>query len=90
MDLRIEPGRRIQSWAIIGLLLCLGMVARGQEPAAVVGAPQPEGGTPRATDPYQVVLPESVPDPLEPMNRVVWGFNKALMKEPDLPGAVIE
>ena len=26
-----------------------------------------------------VVLPRSVPDPLEPLNRVVWGFNKGLM-----------
>jgi ABC-type transporter lipoprotein component MlaA/pimeloyl-ACP methyl ester carboxylesterase len=26
-----------------------------------------------------VVLPKSVPDPLEPINRVIWGFNKAVM-----------
>jgi len=26
-----------------------------------------------------VVLPQSVPDPLEPFNRVMWGFNKAVM-----------
>ncbi len=26
-----------------------------------------------------VVLPKSVPDPLEPVNRVIWGFNKAVM-----------
>ena len=26
-----------------------------------------------------VVLPKSVPDPLEPVNRVVWGFNKVVM-----------
>jgi ABC-type transporter lipoprotein component MlaA/pimeloyl-ACP methyl ester carboxylesterase len=26
-----------------------------------------------------VVLPKSVPDPIEPVNRVVWGFNKAVM-----------
>ena len=26
-----------------------------------------------------VVLPQSVPDPLEPLNRVMWGFNKAVM-----------
>jgi ABC-type transporter lipoprotein component MlaA len=26
-----------------------------------------------------VVLPKSVPDPIEPFNRVMWGFNKALM-----------
>ena len=26
-----------------------------------------------------VVLPKSVPDPIEPFNRVMWGFNKGLM-----------
>jgi ABC-type transporter lipoprotein component MlaA/pimeloyl-ACP methyl ester carboxylesterase len=26
-----------------------------------------------------VVLPKSVPDPIEPFNRVMWGFNKAVM-----------
>ena len=26
-----------------------------------------------------MVLPKSVPDPLEPFNRVMWGFNKAVM-----------
>src|SRR5581483_406986 len=28
-----------------------------------------------------VVLPQSVPDPIEPLNRVMWGFNKALMTD---------
>ncbi|HEV2436394.1 MAG TPA: VacJ family lipoprotein [Verrucomicrobiae bacterium] len=28
-----------------------------------------------------VVLPKSVPDPLEPLNRVMWGFNVALMTD---------
>jgi len=28
-----------------------------------------------------VVLPKSVPDPLEPFNRVMWGFNKAVMTD---------
>ena len=27
----------------------------------------------------EVVLPKSVPDPIEPFNRVMWGFNKAVM-----------
>ena len=27
----------------------------------------------------KVVLPQSVPDPIEPFNRVMWGFNKAVM-----------
>ena len=28
-----------------------------------------------------IVLPKSVPDPLEPFNRVMWGFNKAVMTD---------
>ena len=28
-----------------------------------------------------VVLPKSVPDPIEPFNRMMWGFNKALMTD---------
>lgn len=27
----------------------------------------------------KIVLPPSVPDPIEPVNRVLWGFNKAVM-----------
>jgi len=39
---------------------------------------------PSASDPHSisagtVVLPKSVPDPFEPVNRVIWGFNKAVM-----------
>src|ERR1043165_8972351 len=33
---------------------------------------------PLATE--RIVLPKSVPDPIEPLNRVIWGFNKALMR----------
>ena len=28
-----------------------------------------------------MVLPESVPDPIEPFNRVMWAFNKGLMTD---------
>ena len=39
-----------------------------------------------ASSPHQitaeaVVLPQSVPDPLEPLNRVMWAFNKGLMTD---------
>jgi ABC-type transporter lipoprotein component MlaA len=36
---------------------------------------------PRQTSAETIVLPKSVPDPLEPFNRVMWGFNKALMTD---------
>ena len=58
------------SLALASVLLCLSPFARGQEPA--VGFTNPP-----ATE--TVVLPKSVPDPLEPFNRVMWGFNKAVM-----------
>jgi phospholipid-binding lipoprotein MlaA len=35
--------------------------------------------SPQSSITETVVLPKSVPDPLEPFNRVMWGFNKAVM-----------
>ncbi len=51
--------------------LCLGSFAHGQEPVS----------TSTELPAETVVLPKSVPDPVEPLNRVVWGFNKALMTD---------
>src|SRR5436190_22765585 len=34
---------------------------------------------PVATNADSVILPASVPDPLEPFNRIVYGFNKVIM-----------
>jgi len=48
------------------------MIARGQPSS--VGASQPP-----ATE--VVVLPQSVPDPIEPFNRVMWNFNVGLMTD---------
>ena len=55
---------------LVVLSLCLSLFAHGQEPA--VGFTRPPGAE-------TVVLPKSVPDPIEPFNRVMWGFNKGLM-----------
>jgi len=46
----------------------------------------PSVSTNRAANSHQltaetVVLPKSVPDPIEPFNRVMWGFNVGLMKD---------
>jgi ABC-type transporter lipoprotein component MlaA len=72
-DLKIPPGRRIRSSALVVLVvlaLCLSPFAQGQEPA--VGFTKPPAAE-------TVVLPKSVPDPIEPLNRVMWAFNKELM-----------
>ena len=89
----MQPGRRIRSSVLVGLVvlsLCLSLFAHGQEPAVGVTrqpaadlsrrlvAPKSDVGGSQ-TEAETVVLPKSVPDPLEPFNRVMWGFNKAVM-----------
>jgi len=61
-----------QQLALVVLSLCLAPFARAQQP--VVGVTRPPAAE-------TVVLPKSVPDPLEPMNRVMWAFNKGLMTD---------
>jgi ABC-type transporter lipoprotein component MlaA len=68
-DLKIQLGRRNRSSALMVLSLCLSPFAHGQGPAAGLTRPSAE----------TVVLPESVPDPIEPFNRMVWAFNKGVM-----------
>jgi ABC-type transporter lipoprotein component MlaA/pimeloyl-ACP methyl ester carboxylesterase len=58
------------SAALLILALCLQPFAHGQESAA---------GPARTPSADAVVLPKSVPDPIEPFNRVMWDFNKDLM-----------
>ena len=37
----------------------------------------------------EIVLPRSVPDPIEPVNRVIWGFNRAVLKDVIQPTAMV-
>jgi len=71
-DLKIQPGRKIRSSALVILSLCLPPFGHGQEPAVAAA---------RLPAPQTVVLPKSVPDPVEPLNRVMWAFNKGLMTD---------
>ena len=57
---------------LVALSFCGALIAGGQQPA--VGVSQPLAAE-------TVVLPQSVPDPIEPFNRVMWGFNKGLMTD---------
>jgi ABC-type transporter lipoprotein component MlaA/pimeloyl-ACP methyl ester carboxylesterase len=58
--------------ALLILSLCLPPFAHGQPPA--VGVTNPPAA-------QTVILPKSVPDPLEPFNRVMWDFNVGLMTD---------
>jgi ABC-type transporter lipoprotein component MlaA/pimeloyl-ACP methyl ester carboxylesterase len=60
----------MRSSALALLSLCLSLLAHGQTAtAAATNLPSAE----------IVVLPKSVPDPIEPLNRAIWGFNKVFM-----------
>ena len=54
------------NWSLLALSFCATPLARGQQTNALPAAPA-------------VVLPRSVPDPIEPVNRAIWDFNKGLM-----------
>ena len=66
----ILQGWNIRGWFVIILAFCLSQIGYGQVSAIETAKP---------SSVETVVLPKSVPDPLEPFNRVMWGFNKALM-----------
>ena len=55
---------------MVALTLCLAPLGHGQGPAVGFTRP-PASGT--------IVLPKSVPDPIEPLNRGIWAFNQGLM-----------
>ena len=67
--MKIKSVGKILNWALI-LPIGFSLSAFGQEP--VVGSTN----TPTAET---FVLPKSVPDPIEPFNRVMWAFNKRFM-----------
>jgi ABC-type transporter lipoprotein component MlaA len=56
--------------------------------------PSAPGERPRETTPHEagaesVVLPKSVPDPIEPVNRIVYTFNKGIMTRVVKPTAKV-
>ncbi len=63
---------RLRSWLPVLLSLSLPWFARAQ--------PSADGSAMAPVAP-EVVLPRSVPDPLEPLNRVFWAFNVGLMSD---------
>ena len=65
-----QPSKAVCHWA--GLFTGIYLFLPNAHGADTAGEP-----TNRAAE--QVVLPASVPDPIEPFNRVMWGFNKGVM-----------
>ncbi|MDB6036521.1 MAG: VacJ family lipoprotein [Verrucomicrobiales bacterium] len=69
----------------LGLTLTLNVVAQGSADASkgskktVISSPSEKS----------IVLPESVPDPIEPFNRMMWDFNQAAMKDVVKPSAKV-
>jgi ABC-type transporter lipoprotein component MlaA/pimeloyl-ACP methyl ester carboxylesterase len=73
--MKTSPVPRIQGSALAALVVlssCFAPFVRGQGTAV--------GSTDSATA-ETVVLPKSVPDPIEPLNRLMWSFNKGLMTD---------
>jgi len=78
--LKTPPGWSIRSSALAVLSLFLVPFAPGQETAVgYTNLPAADLSCRSQTEVETVVLPKSVPDPIEPFNRVMWGFNKGLM-----------
>jgi len=71
-DLYRQKRGRILALALALVSLSLPPLAQGQEAAIGLTNAPPE----KTFD-----LPRSVPDPIEPFNRVMWGFNKRLMTD---------
>jgi ABC-type transporter lipoprotein component MlaA len=67
---KIKSRQSLHTLALVVLVLSFSLFARAQGTnVGFTNLPVAE----------KVVLPKSVPDPLEPFNRVMWGFNKAVM-----------
>jgi hypothetical protein len=67
---------------ILAATLGSGLIASSQaETLSPDSTNASSGFNPHQADTQTIVLPKSVRDPLEPFNRVMWGFNKALMTD---------
>lgn len=78
--MRIQPGRKIRSSALVVLAWCLSPFVHGLPAEGLAKAGhEAVGGLAKPSAAETVVLPKSVPDPIEPLNRVMWAFNKRLM-----------
>lgn len=68
--MKFQPWRSSQLAGLLHLALCVLSFAYGAPPAADPARPLTG---------EVVILPRGIPDPLEPLNRVVWAVNKGVM-----------
>jgi ABC-type transporter lipoprotein component MlaA/pimeloyl-ACP methyl ester carboxylesterase len=69
---KIKSRRSPNTIALVLLVLGFSLFARAQGT---------NNGFTNSPGAEKVILPKSVPDPIEPFNRVMWGFNKAVMTD---------
>ncbi len=69
---KVKSPRVFQTVALVVLVLALSLSTRAQ------GTNRGSTNSPVAE---KVILPKSVPDPIEPFNRAMWDFNKGLMTD---------
>lgn len=80
---RLKASRRsLTRWSRVVLAVVLGgnlIASSWAQPLSTVSANASHVSNPLQITAETVVLPKSVPDPIEPVNRVMWSFNKGLM-----------
>ena len=81
----VRTGRSVRWLMLVILSLGLVGVTHGQTTETNVPPPAPSGVAVRE----RVVLPPSVPDPIEPLNRVFWGFNRGVLTAVIKPTSVV-
>ena len=72
IQLQIQKAGILKVPALVVFSIYFALIIRGEQPTVITSKPL-EAGT--------VVLPQSVPDPIEPFNRVMWDFNVGLMTD---------
>jgi ABC-type transporter lipoprotein component MlaA/pimeloyl-ACP methyl ester carboxylesterase len=78
----VESHRKTQTLALVAVLSWFPLFACGQATAVgLTNSPATDWSRHNQTVAETVVLPQSVPDPIEPLNRVLWAFNVGLMKD---------
>jgi ABC-type transporter lipoprotein component MlaA/pimeloyl-ACP methyl ester carboxylesterase len=74
------------NWGRIAVTTTLGWILIT---SSLAQTPPPIPAAPREASAEVVVLPKSVPDPIEPVNRMVYAFNKGVMTELVKPTAKV-